>query len=117
MSSLPRKSLTDRLWNEEPFIELVKIVGYQGRLVSECYEQAKPLLEKFGQPTMEEAAALVARMESKGDTSMAYLTDETRRKAWPILGPDPENLPWWAKKEDTLFAERPKPRGKKKQSS
>ena len=98
MSSLPKKSLTDRLWNEEPFIELVKLIGYQGRIVSECYEQAKPLLEKFGQATMEEAALLISRMESSGNTTMAYLTDDARKKAWPILGPDPANPPWWAKK-------------------
>jgi siroheme synthase (precorrin-2 oxidase/ferrochelatase) len=33
---------------------------------------------------------------------MLYLNDQARPFAWPTLGPDPKNPPWWSK----IMAER-----------
>ncbi len=89
--SLMRKPqpLYIRLYYEPHFVDLVRLIGYQGLAVPDAKERLKPLNAQYGQEKMKAAAREILRVDTAQDPPRALLTEEARRLAWQLLGPPP----------------------------
>jgi hypothetical protein len=86
------------IWGDSPHRALIQIVGYKGLPTGEVREKVKQLGGQFTEKALNDAFLVVLTVEAQ-EPFMARLLPEIRRIAWPILGPDPEDMPWWAKDE------------------
>lgn len=83
--------LWHRLYFQEPYSELARIIGYNGRPVPEVVTLSKPLLDKHGRAKMDEASQAIARIDDATKPPTVRLTDEARKLCWQLLGPPPEH--------------------------
>src|SRR3954453_5633923 len=83
-------TLLNRLYFEEPYFALARIVGYLGIPATEAVEKLKPLTEKYGKPKMAAVAEAIVRVDDTAKPPMAYLKDHVQPLCWQLLGPPPD---------------------------
>jgi hypothetical protein len=99
-AAMPTLELKEKVWREEPYVAVVRLIGYQGIPTVDFEEHTKKLWEQFG----EQCRGVTSAVSFTDYTRTPYVTrlkPDIRAIAWPILGPDPDHLPWWAKDRET----------------
>ena len=85
---MPREQpLWYKLYYLPHYFELARILGYDGLPTPEAVELARPLLEKYGKPTMDQVSRDIVRLDDRTDPPTARLSDEARKLCRQLLGP------------------------------
>ena len=84
-----RKPLYSRLYYKEQYIEVVRILGYGRRPLADVQKEMNPLLDKYGKEAMKEVQEEIVVIDTGHNPPIAWLTDEARKLARPILGEPP----------------------------
>jgi hypothetical protein len=93
------KPLWERLYRDEVYTEITRIIGYTGCYYRELAEKLHPLRERFGKVQVESAAYHVVTFEGQMTCTPKPLAEvrlraEVRQLAWQLLGPPPESPEW-----------------------
>jgi len=81
--------LAVRLYFHPPLAELARLIGYDELPLPEAKEKLKPLAEKYGKQTMEQAAREIVSIDVTTDPPLVRLTEEVRKACWQLLGAPP----------------------------
>ena len=57
-------------------VDLVRLLGYEGLPVSQAQEKLKPLIKKYGEPTLREATDEIIEFDTSTEPPNARLTEE-----------------------------------------
>jgi hypothetical protein len=87
----------ERIWGQEPYISLVRLVGYAGITSDGLDLQILPLNEKYGEEAVRKARYDLFATDYSKKPHVMTLRPEVRKIVYPILGPDVKDPPWWAK--------------------
>lgn len=100
------QSLSDRMYFDPVYTEMVRIIGYAGCEYRELWDKLQPLVEQFGKPRAETAVTHLLTFDGQvggnpKPLAQVMLRSEARKHAWQLLGPAPDH-PWfelWKKPE------------------
>jgi hypothetical protein len=92
---MPSLELKEKIWGTEPYPSVVRIIGYAGITVDAFEERIKPLNEEYGHTAVHQARVAVASVDYSKKPHVMHLRSEIRSVVHPLLGPDPQNPPWW----------------------
>jgi hypothetical protein len=107
-------SLTDRLYDDPVYEQLIRLIGYDGMELQKYEETKVVLFKKHGTRRAGQAIRDLVRTDCSVKPIRICLRAEIRSRVWPILGPDPQYPPWWTKKEEELFTKSTKTQKKKR---
>ena len=95
----------ERIWCVEPHPSIVKLVSYDGISTIALYVCLLPLIEQLGEAMVRETKYVLCKAEYHKDKPYwVKLKLEVSKVVYPILGPDPLNVPWWTKDGWTMAA-------------
>lgn len=86
----PKTPLYIRMYFQEAYIEFVRFIGYGGKTLDEAREFARLLATRHGKPKAMEAGEALVVIDQTSTPPMVRLTDEVRKLAFQMLGPQPK---------------------------
>jgi len=92
------KPLSERMYGDEVYTEIVRIIRYEGCLYRDLWTKLKPLADRFGQARVETATAHLLTYDRQFTVNppplaQVMLRAEARKLACGLLGLPPEH-PW-----------------------
>jgi len=96
------KPLWERLYHDECWIELARLVGYAGLTYRDLITRSEPLRQKFGNQRVDSATYQLTTFEGQMTVNPKPLADvqlrpEIRKLCWQLLGPPPEAFDWFCR--------------------
>lgn len=82
-----------RMYFQSEFIDLVRLLGYDGLPLPDGQEKFQKLIEKYGKHKMRAAAEEITVIDKASNPPIAKLTEQARKLAFGILGPPPMPVP------------------------
>lgn len=89
----PQEPLVMRMYYKQHLVDLVRLFGYSEMPMDEAREKLKPLVEKYGQTIMADAAEEIIFIDNAKMPAVARLTDHARKLAVGILGSPRKTTP------------------------
>lgn len=81
-----KKPLWSRIIFEDQMVALVRLLGHAGMPLKEMRDKAKPLVEKFGRESLQEAADEIVEITGDGDDAIVRLTEQAQKLAIQLIG-------------------------------
>ena len=81
-----KKPLWHRIIYEEQMVALVRLLGHEGLPLKELSLKSKPLIEKFGKESLQEAADEIVEVVGDGDGAIVRLSEQAHKFAIQLLG-------------------------------
>ena len=112
------KSLTDRLYGDPVYEEIIRLVGYEGIARSDFEKLRTSLCKKYRKQASQAIRLLTCSDQATRHPQRVCLNPKIRNRVWPFLGTDPKNQPWWeatstASQQDTVVTKPKSPPRKK----
>lgn len=85
------KPLWYRLYYEECYAAVARLVGYAGFPSADLDAKIAPLVERFGKPAVEEALRRLTTHSPYREQPVVKLREDVRKLCWQLLGPPPEH--------------------------
>jgi hypothetical protein len=79
-----------RLYFNKLYIELARMIGYNGIAFADAQEHVKVLAKRFSKDKIQVAVEAIAKFDNSVKPPMVFLNDEARKLCWQMLGPPPE---------------------------
>ena len=91
------KPLWERLYFDEAYVEIARLIGYRGTTYRAMTEMLEPLERKLGKQRVQSATYHIVTFEGKMTCNPKPLAEvtlrpEIRRLCWQLLGPPPESV-------------------------
>ena len=90
------RPLWERLYFDEAYVEIARLVGYRGTTYREMAKSLEPLERRFGKQRVQSATYYLVTFEGQMTCNPSPLAEvklrpEVRKLCWQLLGPPPES--------------------------